>query len=290
MTDIQPETAFRTQELWRQVQELPVTDAGAKVVAQVVSEPGQVVPEDVRASLLGNPIAQSLVEVNTTGTTSEGGMSQLQLRSGGLDSAQALKHEVATQLRDSFQEQGQLELQRTYFDQAGTNPKRLARIDKRLEFVRSQRSQLKSMDAILAALAKGPADPPGIEVDANAARLGSHGTLNIGSGNQPMKAAINLDVVKGVGVDVIADVRDMPFPDEHFQEVRGQKVPSPLLGMLGNEVAPEIFRVLKPGGTINFHSMTAFGPGMIRPLEAAGFVNIKGAGTHSITAEKPLDA
>jgi SAM-dependent methyltransferase len=49
-------------------------------------------------------------------------------------------------------------------------------------------------------------------------------TLNLGSGNEPRAGAVNVDLRRAPGVNVIADARRMPFPDGLFLEIHASSV------------------------------------------------------------------
>ncbi|MBX2797494.1 MAG: HINT domain-containing protein [Myxococcales bacterium] len=68
--------------------------------------------------------------------------------------------------------------------------------------------------------------------------------LNVGSGDNAMPGAINMDVRPGPGVDVVGDVNAMPFGNQTFSEVHA-------VNPFGfNPVSAETARVLEPGGTL----------------------------------------
>ena len=73
--------------------------------------------------------------------------------------------------------------------------------------------------------------------------------LNVGSANQRLIAnSVNLDIVPGEGVDVVADAHCMPFESESFDVC----ILSAVLQCVRNPfvVAAEVNRVLKPGGVV----------------------------------------
>jgi hypothetical protein len=97
--------------------------------------------------------------------------------------------------------------------------------------------------------------------------------LNIGSGDSPIKDAINLDIRRGKGVDVIGDARALPFASGSMNRVVARNLPS----MLGadSKMASEIFRVLGPGGTVQLGSASRFGPAAQQAFEGAGFRSVE---------------
>jgi SAM-dependent methyltransferase len=72
--------------------------------------------------------------------------------------------------------------------------------------------------------------------------------LNLGSGNRPLAGFVNVDSRPLSTVDVVADVRSLPFPDGSAIEVEA----SSLLEHFRNpyEVLDEIHRVLAPDGVL----------------------------------------
>ncbi len=100
--------------------------------------------------------------------------------------------------------------------------------------------------------------------------------LNIGSGNKPIEGAINLDIVSGKGVDVLADVlaKHLPFKSESIDKIVAQALPSPLIGMRGEKVAENMYDVLKPGGTVFLTSRTHFHESARQIFLDAGFTEV----------------
>ena len=76
-----------------------------------------------------------------------------------------------------------------------------------------------------------------------------HPTLNLGSGNNPMANAVNVERFAGTGVDAVADARHLPFATGAFDEVVAI---NPAAGPTEffNPLAGDVARVLKPGGTV----------------------------------------
>ena len=68
--------------------------------------------------------------------------------------------------------------------------------------------------------------------------------LNIGSGNNPLRGAVNVDIRRLDGVDVVGDANQLPFKKGAFDYVIAQNPYgfNPLTGDVG--------RVLTPGGTL----------------------------------------
>ena len=76
--------------------------------------------------------------------------------------------------------------------------------------------------------------------------------LNLGSGNRPLPGFVNVDARQLPTVDVVADVRSLPFENGAAAEVEA----SSLLEHFRNpyEVLDEIYRVLAPAGVTNQRS------------------------------------
>ncbi len=70
--------------------------------------------------------------------------------------------------------------------------------------------------------------------------------LNLGSGNEPLADHLNVDLRRVPGVQVVADVLALPFPDDSAALVRA----SSLLEHFADpySVLDEVHRVLAPGG------------------------------------------
>jgi RHS repeat-associated protein len=68
--------------------------------------------------------------------------------------------------------------------------------------------------------------------------------LNLGSGENPMPGAVNVDKKNSEGVDVIADAHALPFGDAEFDEAHA-------INPYGFQpVSPETARVMKPGAEL----------------------------------------
>ena len=76
--------------------------------------------------------------------------------------------------------------------------------------------------------------------------------LNLGSGNEPLPGWTNVDARDVPGIDVVADVTDLPFEDASADEV----LASSLLEHFKDpyEVLDEIWRVLAPRGSFTMLS------------------------------------
>lgn len=103
--------------------------------------------------------------------------------------------------------------------------------------------------------------------------------LNLGSGSRPVAGATNLDVEQFTDatgkslVDVIGDARATGLPDASYDQVVATKLPSLIVGRDGPQLAAEVFRVLKPGGTVRITCVTP----ALRADDwiAAGFHDVK---------------
>jgi len=73
-------------------------------------------------------------------------------------------------------------------------------------------------------------------------------TLNLGSGNEPRPGAVNVDLRRPAGVNVVADARRLPFPDGVFLEIHV----SSLIEHFSDPYAvlDEIHRVLRSTGRV----------------------------------------
>ena len=73
-------------------------------------------------------------------------------------------------------------------------------------------------------------------------------TLNLGSGNEPRSGAVNVDVRRAAGVNVVADARRLPFPDGVFLQIHA----SSLLEHFSDPYAvlDEIHRALRSTGRV----------------------------------------
>src|ERR1700749_708892 len=74
--------------------------------------------------------------------------------------------------------------------------------------------------------------------------------LNLGCGRKPLAGAVNVDVVSGVGAEVVCDLnrRPWPFPSDHFREVLAYDVVEHLDDTLA--AFEEIHRVCRDGATV----------------------------------------
>jgi len=73
--------------------------------------------------------------------------------------------------------------------------------------------------------------------------------LNMGSGYNPIKGAVNLDINPACNPDVVHDLeKPLPFPDNAFDKAVGIEVMEHLKNT--HEVMQEIRRVLKPEGML----------------------------------------
>jgi hypothetical protein len=88
-------------------------------------------------------------------------------------------------------------------------------------------------------------------------------------GNQQSLEAILKRDPTGAVLDAGAEA--LPYPDKSVKEIRGNALPSPVLGRFGRQIAAEILRVLVPGGTAQFSSRTPFAKDLVDHLESLGF-------------------
>ena len=87
--------------------------------------------------------------------------------------------------------------------------------------------------------------------------------LNIGCGKNPFVSYINLDIVKGPGVDVVHNLEKFPYPfkNEEFDIIEAHQVMEHITDLQG--VMKELARILKKGGKLkidvpHFTSNSAF--------------------------------
>jgi len=76
----------------------------------------------------------------------------------------------------------------------------------------------------------------------------SYKALNLGSGDQRMPAAVNVDMRPSTGAEVIHDLNELPWPfsDEEFDCVYALDILEHLDSVV--DTLEEIHRILKPGG------------------------------------------
>ncbi|MCX4240361.1 eCIS core domain-containing protein [Paraliomyxa miuraensis] len=109
---------------------------------------------------------------------------------------------------------------------------------------------------------------------------------NLGSGTSGRAGFTNIDITPHPKVDVVADMRNLPFPDDFFDEHFATGF---LHQLISNEkVMIELFRTLKPGGTITLFTRNGSFAGMESAYRAAGFVDVTITGGGKIfKARKP---
>lgn len=76
--------------------------------------------------------------------------------------------------------------------------------------------------------------------------------LNIGSGIEHRKGWVNLDINEDTNPDKVADIRKLPYPDSTVDRIYLHHVLEHISGDLAN-VMQELYRVLKPGGSLEIH-------------------------------------
>ena len=74
--------------------------------------------------------------------------------------------------------------------------------------------------------------------------------LNLGSGDSPDKYYTNVDIRGLDEVDVVADIRDLPYKDNSVAEIKSKNTIEHFGRHEITSVLKEWVRVLKPGGTI----------------------------------------
>jgi SAM-dependent methyltransferase len=91
----------------------------------------------------------------------------------------------------------------------------------------------------------------------------SPAVLNLGAGRRRIPGAINVDICRDVGADVVHDLNctPWPLPSDHFSEVHAQDVLEHLDDLV--KAMEEIHRVCRPGAVVHitvphFSSANAF--------------------------------
>jgi hypothetical protein len=86
--------------------------------------------------------------------------------------------------------------------------------------------------------------PPALATDGGDDGTGDDLEMNLGSGDNPMSRAVNVDVEARGGVDVVANAGALPFSSGLFSRVHS-------INPYGyNPVSPETARVMRPGGLL----------------------------------------
>lgn len=78
--------------------------------------------------------------------------------------------------------------------------------------------------------------------------ISSHGNHMLELGPQIIENSINLEIMPGPAVDIVADGHKIPFPDNYFDAIICQAVLEHTRD--SNRVVAEIYRVLKPAGIV----------------------------------------
>ena len=148
---------------------------------------------------------------------------------------------------------------------------------------------VRSLPGLIAAAKAFLSSPAGQELLQNGAEAlappgGNIRILNIASGAKPLAGALNIDIAKQAGVNVVADALKLPLATEAVKEsIVGTKVPSVLLGQKG--LAEELFRVLAKGGKLQLQSAVKINVALKEAFEKAGFKDVSISG-NVITATK----
>jgi predicted SAM-dependent methyltransferase len=74
--------------------------------------------------------------------------------------------------------------------------------------------------------------------------------LEIGSGNKPIKGYLHFDIRKIDGVDIVGDVRKLPFENNSFGEVISRFFLEHLFRNDAKQALKEMYRVLIPNGRL----------------------------------------
>ena len=75
--------------------------------------------------------------------------------------------------------------------------------------------------------------------------------LEVGSGLRPTKGYLHMDIKKLPHVEVVGDIRKLPFPDNHFDEILGRWVLEHFAYQEIPSVLKEWRRCLKPNGLLH---------------------------------------
>jgi RHS repeat-associated protein len=115
-------------------------------------------------------------------------------------------------------------------------------------------------------------------------------TLNLG-GEGEVAGAINLNTliaplrspesIRESGLLVVGSMERIPFADEVFDRVVGNKMPF-MHGEFPQNVANEAYRVLRPGGTVQLAASNVGGTAWVPYLERARFMEIQVQGRHAM--------
>lgn len=83
--------------------------------------------------------------------------------------------------------------------------------------------------------------------------------LNLGCGPGILENYVNLDIVKGPGVDVVHDMEKFPYPfdDNTFEGIKCSHILEHMNNL--NKVIDELWRITKNGGIIKIYSPYALG-------------------------------
>lgn len=84
-------------------------------------------------------------------------------------------------------------------------------------------------------------------------------SLNVGCGDKVLKnisgfKCINVDIRPLEGVDIVCDVRRLPFPDEHFERILASDIIEHFPLSETDSLLKEWSRVLKTGGHLKFRT------------------------------------
>lgn len=77
--------------------------------------------------------------------------------------------------------------------------------------------------------------------------------LNLGSGKDYRPDHLNVDLRDNVGADLVANIRDLEFPDEQFTEIYAKDILDMISHADAKRVLHNCYRWLKPNGNIQIH-------------------------------------
>ena len=95
--------------------------------------------------------------------------------------------------------------------------------------------------------------------------------LNLGSYINPMSGAINVDILKWMGVDRIVDLEKLPWPwsDQSFDRVYAIDIVEHLAKLTKVEIFRELARIMKPHGLATVRVPCATHPWALASLQHA---------------------
>ena len=94
--------------------------------------------------------------------------------------------------------------------------------------------------------------------------------LNIGCGHHPIEGYINIDRRKLPGIDIVAEIEDLPFGAEEVNEIFSSHLIEHFpQEQLRRELLPLFYKLLKPGG--KFRSVVSDAHAMIKAYQSSAY-------------------